>query len=231
MLIIVDKRIPKPAKLNLHKYGHLLEFETSGITYAAISGHPDIFFTQIENRLVVAANLPGHYLEILQKHHVDFETGQHGVEMTYPGSARYNAVATNELLVHNIAITDSRITEAAANKKIVHVHQGYTRCNLIFLSARHAVTSDKNIQRELSKTGIETLFFRPEGIELPGFDYGFFGGACGLWNKKLFLTGNPDHHPDGNKLRSFASNAGVEIISLCNRTLFDGGGIFFIRAM
>jgi len=214
MLIIVDKKIPEAAKLNLQNYGHLLEFETSGITYAAISGHPDIFFT--DGRLFAAANLPVHYLEILRKHHVDIETGQHGVEMTYPGSARYNAVATNELLVHNIAITDSRITEAAANKKIVHVHQGYTRCNLIFLSARH---------------GIETLFFRPEGIELPGFDYGFFGGACGLWNKKLFLTGNPDHHPDGNKLRSFASNAGVEIISLCNRTLFDGGGIFFIRAM
>jgi hypothetical protein len=228
MLIIVDKRIPEPAKLNLQKYGHLLEFETRGITYDAISGHPDIFFTQINHRLVVAANLPDHYLETLRKFNVNVEIGQSSVEMAYPGSARFNAIVTDDLLVHNTTITDRKIIETASSGKIVHVNQGYTRCNLIFLSDHHAVTSDKNIQQTLLKTGIETLFFRPQGIELPGFDNGFFGGTCGIWNKKLFLAGNPDYHPDGKDLRSFASIAGVEIVSLCNKPLFDGGGIFFV---
>lgn len=228
MLIIVDKRIPEPAKLNLQKYGHLLEFETRGITYEAISGHPDIFFTQIGRRLVVAANLPDHYLKILRNYNVVVELGQRCVEMTYPGSARYNAIAKDDLLVHNTNITDGKITEAASTRKIVHVNQGYTRCNLIFLSDHHAVTSDKNIQQTLLKMDIETLFFRPQGIELPGFDNGFFGGTCGMCDKKLFLAGNPDYHPDGKDLRSFASIAGIEIVSLCNKPLFDGGGIFFV---
>lgn len=228
MLIIVDKKIPQAAKQNLKKYGQLLELETCGITYEAISGHPDIFFTQTGRCVVVAANLPDHNLKILRNLNVEMETGQHCVEMSYPGSARYNALVTDNLLVHNTNITERKIIETASTRKIVHVNQGYTRCNLIFLSEHHAVTSDKNIQKTLLKMGIATLFFRPQGIELPGFDNGFFGGTCGMWGKKLFLTGNPDYHPDGKDLRSFACIAGVEIVSLCNKPLFDGGGIFFV---
>ncbi len=44
MKIIANSNIPNSAINKLNKYGEVLPFETTGITYSAISGHPDVFF-------------------------------------------------------------------------------------------------------------------------------------------------------------------------------------------
>jgi hypothetical protein len=62
MLIIVDHKISQRAKEKLSQYGDLVELRTEGITYPAISGHPDIFFCQSADKLIVAPNLPEEYL-------------------------------------------------------------------------------------------------------------------------------------------------------------------------
>lgn len=228
MLIIIDKRIPEPAKQRLKKYGRLLELETKGITYQAISGHPDIFFTLMEKKLIVAPNIPDNYLRELKKSNVDFEMGYGAVGKRYPQSAAYNAVVTDQWIVHNAKITDPKIIETAGAREYLHVNQGYTRCNLIFLSKGVAVTSDAGIQQMLQSKGVEVLFFDSGSVVLPKFAHGFFGGASGLLGKRLFLLGNPDLHPDGGKLRVFATKAGLEIVCLCDGPLYDGGGIFFM---
>ena len=70
-LIIIDKKIPEEAKIKLSGYGDLLELETIGITYDAISGHPDIFFSVLNNDLIVAPNLPQKFREALKKHSLE----------------------------------------------------------------------------------------------------------------------------------------------------------------
>lgn len=57
MLIVIDKRIPEEAKKRLSGFGKIIEFETKGITYPAISGHPDIFMCQTTESLICAPNL------------------------------------------------------------------------------------------------------------------------------------------------------------------------------
>jgi hypothetical protein len=59
MMIIVDNKITPVAKRRLSSFGELVELKTDGITYPAISGHPDIFFCQSADNLIVAPNLPG----------------------------------------------------------------------------------------------------------------------------------------------------------------------------
>ncbi len=54
MLIIVDKKIPWEAKDKLSVSGTVLELETEGIVYPAISGHPDIFFCKTPQMLVIS---------------------------------------------------------------------------------------------------------------------------------------------------------------------------------
>jgi hypothetical protein len=228
MLIIIDKRLPDPAKKRLMEYGRLLELETSGITYQAVSGHPDIFFAQVGQKLIAAPNTPDFYFRELKECDADIQMGFSAVGRKYPQSAVYNAVVTDQWIVHNAKITDPKVTEVAGTRQFLHVNQGYTRCNLVFLSKRAAVTSDAGIQQKLESRGVEVLFFNSGSVLLPGYSHGFFGGACGLWGDQLFLAGNPDLHPHGVKLRDFVAKAGIEIICLYDGPLFDGGGILFV---
>ena len=69
MLFIVDSKISDSAKKILSSFGELLELKTKGLVYPAISGHPDIFFCQTEDELVIAPNLPQEYFEEIKNRH------------------------------------------------------------------------------------------------------------------------------------------------------------------
>jgi hypothetical protein len=147
MLIIVDNKISKEAKHTLSFYGELMELATEGITYPAISGHPDIFFCQLPGKLFVAPNLPEPYFEKLEEHQIDYIKGELPVGPEYPASARYNAVATSKFFIHNLRLTDPVITRVTKDLISVHVDQGYCRCNLLALKDDHFITSDKGIYK------------------------------------------------------------------------------------
>lgn len=227
MLIIIDKKMPAEAKTRLKDFGDLLELETSGITYPAISGHPDIFFCQAKQELVVAPNLPEKYFSALQKHGVKFTTGQKPVGKTYPHTSHYNAVLTQTHLIHNKNYTDKFLLQICRGFKTIHVNQGYTRCNLISLNGSVFITSDPGINKALTNHELSCHYFPPPGIYLEGFTHGFLGGACGIWEQRLFVCGNLNLHNWGNKFRNVAENAGYEMIELCNTPLHDTGSIIF----
>jgi len=250
MLVIIDQKISASAKEMLSSYGELMELQTEGITYPTISGHPDTFFCQAPGRLFVAPNLPQRYFDQLNEHRIDFITGELPVGPEYPTSACYNAVATENCLIHNFRITDPVITHALESLEQVHVEQGYCRCNLLPLRDGHFITSDKGIYMvpgsrfqvpgskiiELpnSKFNIqnstfpEVLYVSPESILLEGFPHGFFGGCCGIWDNKVFVNGSLSLHPDGEKIREFLVSLGYEIVELNEGPLTDVGSIFFI---
>jgi len=228
MLIIVDKKIPEEAKINLQKMGELMEIETSDITYPAISGHPDIFFTRVDKQLLAAPNLPSEYFDILQNHKINFHVGEKSPGKKYPESARYNAVVSSQYLVHNTKITDTAILQFCVDKIKINVKQGYTRCSMLFLDDDHVITSDEKIASVLENKHIETLLVTSQGIDLPGFKNGFFGGCCGVVHNSLYILGNLDKYPDGEIVHGFAAKINIRLIELCNAPLFDGGGVFFV---
>jgi len=228
-LIFVDKRAPAEARQNLSKYGELIEFSTRYITYDAISGHPDIFLTQSDSELIVAPNIPVCYKEILVLNRIRFSEGDLPVSSKYPQSARYNAVVTDKYVIHNPQISDPYLKQVTADKYKISVKQGYTRCNLIPLNENMMITSNAGIRTALENTGIRTLFANPANILLPGFEHGFFGGACGIHGGKIFLMGNLDFIDICDELRKFIYRSGLEIIELYRGPLFDGGGIFFVE--
>lgn len=71
------------------------------------------------------------------------------------------------------------------------------------------------------------MYVNPEGIQLPGFDHGFVGGAAGIYKDQVFFIGNLDYFSEGEKFRHFLS--GYEIIELYDGPLFDGGSILFLE--
>jgi hypothetical protein len=228
MLILIDKKIPGPAKEELARHGELLELETTGITYDAISGHPDIFFHQTPDKLIAAPNTPKKYLSTLESKGIKFLSGEQAVGEKYPASSAYNAVSAGNLLIHNFRNTDSVITTAREDADLIHVDQGYARCNILALDDRHFITSDEKVKRVLDRFDKDCLYVSPEGIILPGFKHGFFGGCCGLSGGKVFITGSLKHYAEGEKVKWYLSAKGYEIIELYDGQLFDGGSILFI---
>jgi len=210
----------------------LLELKTEGITYPAISGHPDIFFCHAVDNLIVAPNLPGNYFEQLNAYDVKYVIGEFPVGPEYPASARYNAVATGNYLIHNFRHTDFMITRILQDLTPIHVDQGYCRCNLLPLKDDHFITSDAGIFKALK--GLQPRGWSPEGryllvspqdILLEGFPNGFFGGCCGVWEDKVFVNGTLAHFVDGKKVRDYLGNLGYEIVELNPGQLEDCGSI------
>ncbi len=227
MIIIADNRIPEQAKVALENYGEILYLESHGITYPAIAGHPDIFFCQVNEQLVVAPNTPVPLKEYLTKKSVLFINGKSEVGEKYPQTAPYNAVVSVKFIIHNQNFTDSKIKELTAGKEFIYVNQAYTRCNLIALNNDRFITSDRGIEKVLIRKGFKVLYVNPKGIILHGFENGFIGGTCGIFENKIFFTGNLNHFSEGNKIQKFISD--YEIIELYNGPLYDGGSLIFIE--
>jgi hypothetical protein len=227
MIILTDKRIPSQAQKALNGYGEVILFSTEGLTYPAISCHPDIFFCQMNVHLVVAPNLPEKYKIILAENDISFLEGEVPVGEKHPDTAKYNAVFTDKYLIHNFRYTDSVITDRAGQLDLIHSGQGYTRCNLLALKDDHFITSDAGIARVLLGYSLNNLLVDPSDILLPGMKHGFFGGACGVHENKVFILGNLDHIKDGKKVRDYLQILSYEIVELYDGPLFDGGSILF----
>jgi hypothetical protein len=245
MLIIVDIKISRTAKEKLSQYGELLELKTKGITYPAISGHPDIFLCQSSDKLIVAPNLPEQYLKKLINSTAKVTAGELPVGKEYPATSRYNAVANPKYLIHNFRHTDFMITRTFEDLHPIHVDQGYCRCNLLPLRDNHFITSDAGIFKVLkglhpcqeglhpSEEGLHpcVLLVSPDDILLEGFPHGFFGGCCGVWEDKVFINGSLSFFKDGDKVRDYLGKLDYEIIELYHGPLIDVGSIFLTSSL
>ena len=228
-LILCDERFPSPAKIRLSEFGEVIELQTSGITYDAISGHPDIFCCLVGEVLVVSPALPEKYIPIFNDFGINWTFGIKPTAFSYPDSAIYNAVVTNDFLIHNLLITDPMIRNLAGKRKQINVNQGYTRCNLLPLPGNAFVTSDKGIFKALELEGFDVLYINPEGIQLEGFPNGFFGGVCGIHDNNVFIAGSLTYYNEGQKIKNFLSRHAQNIIELYDGPLIDGGSILFIN--
>jgi hypothetical protein len=228
MNIICDSRIPQNALDRLSEFGNLILFSTRDVTYKAISGHTDIFFCNMGGQLIAAPNLPEAFTEKLKVHEIHFVKGEILVGNKYPESAGYNAVVTDHFLIHNFRYTDPVITDHAADRELIHVNQGYTRCSLLPLKNDCFITSDEGIFRTLKGLKKEVLFVKPDDIVLPGKKHGFFGGACGIHENKVFITGSLKWFGEGEKCREYLVKLNYEIVELYDGSLFDGGSILFL---
>lgn len=226
-MIIIDHKIPEQAKRKLSEFGEIIELQSKGITYDAISGHPDIFFCRTPEALIAAPNTPEKYTSMLKKRKIPFRLGEKEVDIQYPGSASYNAVFTEKYFIHNLNISDPIVMGLLVNHEQVHVNQGYTRCSLLSLKNNCFITSDTGIYNTLTDMNIDVIQVNPGGIKIQGLKHGFFGGACGIYDNTVFIIGSLAHFPEGEKVRTFLEKLEYDIIELYEGPLFDGGSIMF----
>jgi radical SAM superfamily enzyme len=227
-LIIADKKLPLPAKNVLKTMGEVHLLQTDRMVYKSISGHPDVFMCQGDECVVVAPGLPEEIQAKLMETGINIISGQLNPGKAYPDSARYNAVVTDEFIIHNLKITDPAIIGSFPGRKPLHVNQGYTRCNLLALTNDHFITSDRGIEKALLAESKTVLFVDPAPVRLKGQQYGFFPGCCGILLKEVLINGSLKYHPQGGEIRDFINNSGLVFRELFDGVLTDVGGIFVL---
>ena len=146
----------------------------------------------------------------------------------YPADAGLNALLLSGFVFHKTEITDPVLCTALAERKYepVHVNQGYTACSVAIVNENAVITADVGIADCAESIGLDVLRITPGYICLPGYDYGFIGGACGkIAYDRIAFTGTLSHHPDEKRILAFLASQGVEPVFLTDTPCFDCGGL------
>lgn len=116
-----------------------------------------------------------------------------------------------------------------AGLTVIGTRQGYAACSAAAIGDSAIITADQGIKKAAEAAGIELLLISPGEIDLPGFDYGFIGGACGVCRERreVWFAGDPLTHPHGARIVDFIKRHGYRAVPLSDGKLFDCGGMFF----
>ncbi len=151
-------------------------------------------------------------------------------ESEYPKDIYLNALTVGGKIFARLDCLSSDIKCYAEEKgyELINVKQGYARCTAAPLSDNAIITADPSIARAAEICGIDVLQISAGGVSLSGYDYGFIGGACGVFEDTVFFAGDLSLHPDGERIESFCRRHGKVAVSLSDEPLYDVGSIFFI---
>ena len=152
---------------------------------------------------------------------------------SYPHDVVCNALMYGGKLYGKLSALAPEILQLADADGIeaVDVAQGYAGCSA--LACRDILlTADSSIRSAISERGGNVLLLSPGGIDLPGYDTGFIGGAGGYADGHAVFFGDVRRHPDGDRITQALSARGIVCHCLGERELTDFGGIkfFFCRA-
>ncbi|MBQ8746883.1 MAG: hypothetical protein IJZ08_03340 [Clostridia bacterium] len=196
-----------------------------------IASHPDTLLARVGGTVIVseayAAHAPREIAKIAS--HAPVRMGKTVLRSPYPQDVAYNVFQHGGQLYARTDSLDGEVTDAAREQGVLlrPVRQGYAGCSA--LSCEDVVlTADPSIASALEADGAAVVRLTPGGIRLPGYDYGFIGGAAGYCARTAVFFGNIDRHPDGTLIRTALNAHGIGTLSLGPDTLADYGGIFTI---
>ena len=172
-----------------------------------ISCHPDIYMCRIGDKT--------------------FHGNPELLSSEYPGDAIYNACSTGKFFIHNLKITESELLQLAESTKQikVHVSQGYTKCSCVAVDESSIITSDRGIEQAAKKAGMDVLLVEPAQVILPGYKYGFLGGASGRIGDEIVFNGDLAAHSDYEEIKSFIQERGLRLVYFRQYPLTDIGSI------
>lgn len=224
----VDSRISGEELFNLRKLNiNVIKCPVLDSLYDSVKGHPDILMNLTGPKsLVVHRDMCDEFLDYLKLLGYDVTLSKESLGDKYPGDVILNALNLKDIFVHNLKYTDHNLRLTAEGKELISVSQGYTKCSCAVVAEKAVITSDVSIQKALSDTDVEVLLLPPGDIILPGLDYGFIGGTCGLIDgNHMAFYGNLDFYLYGKEVLGFLEKYNVRPVYLRQGKLTDRGSI------
>lgn len=229
-LAIIDPRLPEEIVKNLHGCSILtIPVPMTELVEEPLAGHPDIQMFLHDKNLFVHPDIDISFLKKIGKY-INIIQCTTRLSKTYPGDIPYNIACTKKNAFHKINSTDKTIAEYLTREKtdIINVNQGYAKCTTMIVDEQSIITSDKTINKAAENTYIDSLLITEGGINLPGYRYGFIGGASGRFHDTVYITGTLDMHPDRENIYRFIESKGMQLKVLSDEMIIDAGSIFFI---
>lgn len=215
--LIIDSRIRDVEYNYLSKFFNVIKLPLSNDVYEEISGHSDIFYTKINNQVIVAPNA-----EIKEQ---QFILGKEKVEEKYPKDVLYNVCQIGKKVI------GSKCTDKSIRPDII-VKQGYVKCSIAVTSNNSCITSDKGIAKVLKCNNIDVLYVEENNIKLLKKNAtvstmkGFIGGATLAFDDKFVLFGDSNNLRNKDKIMKHLNKYNLELVDFKGLDIYDyGGGI------
>lgn len=231
-IAFTDYRISKEEEMNLEKLNcTLIKCGPCERVYEAINGHPDILIHKIsENKILVHRDMPKDFKNKLEGLGITPIDTEASLEDTYPKDVILNAITTSTHFIHNLNSTDSVLLGSVGKRLKLNVKQGYTKCSTAVLSDEAFITSDKSIYTALINQGLDVLLLPPGDILLPGLNYGFIGGTCGMIDENtIAFFGNLEFYKYKEEVISFLQKHNIKPVYLYNGPLIDRGSLIIVN--
>ncbi|KZL93655.1 DUF6873 family GME fold protein [Clostridium magnum] len=229
---IIDFRTTMEEKYSLKNLGlEVLVCPPSPLLYKAVCGHPDMLLHIIDSKtIMVHKDMDKNFVEILKTLDFDVVFSSNSLKENYPENIILNSISLPKLFIHNLKHTDNNLLSYMRNKISINVKQGYTKCSTAIVSKNSVMTSDKTIAKALIKEDMDVLLLPPGDILLPGLNYGFIGGCCGLIDENsMAFYGDLNYYAFGKEVLNFLKKYDVEPIFLKKGKLIDRGSLFIVN--
>ena len=232
---IVDERISEKCKRALLIRGfYIIKLPAAKNLGEAVKSHPDMIMFRHGNRIITSAEYCEDYSYIFSdlreySEGTSFTFTADEMEKEYPKDAVFNALVIGERLFAKCDTVSPAVLEYARSSGLetVHVNQGYPACTTLAFGGS-AITADRGMARTLKESGIRVTEISNGGISLPPYEYGFIGGASGVFGNTVYFLGNIDTHPDSELIKYAIRYEGYDYISLSDEPLADLGRIIFL---
>lgn len=233
---IIDDRASAAVRANLEARGFsVFSLPRCERLPEALASHPDMLMLRLGGELFVEAGFYEENAELFTRLTESFpfitiRAVAQSFGNNYPKDCILNALRMGERLFVKIDTVSAEVLTAAEalGLKLLSVKQGYPACTVLALGETHAITADRGMAKALSGEGIEVLLIDNGDISLPSYEYGFIGGASGVFENKVYFLGDPKTHRCGDEICRFCRAAGYEPVSLDVGILRDLGRIIFI---
>ena len=153
----------------------------------------------------------------------------------YPNDIAFNCFTLENSIYGNINFLSKDIIYFAKkeNYKLISVKQGYAKCSTVVLGNDAVISADKGITNAVQNAGKIALQTEnsPSAISLIGYDYGFIGGASGVFFDTVYFTGDLNSHPDCEEIKKFCHRFNFKTLCLTEEKLCDIGGIAFFNKL
>lgn len=234
MICVCDYRTPRGVLDSLKKEFEIIQLPPDSSLPKAVNGHADLLIFKLDNKLVTRTS---YYKAAKDK--IDLICKKSSLELVlsgadatdkYPNDCGLCAAVSGNNIICRKASADQEILRLANDLgySVLGVSQGYSKCSCAILADGAIITADRGIAKVALDNGIDTLLITDGNVELPGYSYGFIGGASGLCGDKLYFCGNLKSHPDHEAIEKFAQKHDTECISLSDGRLYDVGSLIFI---
>lgn len=229
---LVDYRAKKQIKALRNMGNNVIPVYSHPHLQSPVSAHPDMLIYSIYNHVIYAPGTSYTTLRAIRSLGFNLIKGATTLTCNYPGDIAYNIARIGNKIFHNLKHTDNVLRDILEKYgfTFVHVNQGYTKCNVCILNDYAVITEDKGIASVLEREGIDTLLLPPGNVRLPGYSYGFIGGASGALNDDILVfTGRIWDKAVSKRIEGFAEKHNKIIKYLSDNEIIDIGSIISLN--